>query len=181
VVQQDYRTNSRIRIRAYRDTDGPDVIALFIKINKLLAPLHLTEEFDTYIETSINQEIGRISEYYAEKGGRFWVVLAANHVAGIFGLEPSRSGAMELRRMYVDPNHRRHGIATKMLQYAEDYCRSHNIYRIDLSTSELQPDALSFYRHSEYRLVREVIAETTNNKTIGAGIRRFHFSKNLAQ
>jgi GNAT superfamily N-acetyltransferase len=97
----------------------------------------------------------------------------------MFGLEPSSADAMELRRMYVDPNARRRGIARKMLSFAEDECRKRNRPQMDLSTSELQPDALSFYRNSGYQLVREEIAVAASNKTLGGGIRRFHFTKLL--
>jgi putative acetyltransferase len=48
-----------------------------------------------------------------------------------------------------------------------------------LSTSELQPAALELYRRAGYRLVQEVVAEQASNKTLGGGIRRFHFEKDL--
>jgi putative acetyltransferase len=50
---------------------------------------------------------------------------------------------------------------------------------MDLSTSELQGDALSLYRNAGYQLVREEVALAVNNKTVGGGIRRFHFTKLL--
>jgi hypothetical protein len=48
-----------------------------------------------------------------------------------------------------------------------------------LSTSELQYAAISLYRNFGYRLVREAIAAEPSNKTVGEGIRRFYFAKNL--
>jgi GNAT superfamily N-acetyltransferase len=86
---------------------------------------------------------------------------------------------MELRRMYVDPAVRRTGIGRRMLGFAEDECRRLGMRRLELSTSELQPAALELYRRSEYRLVREVVAARASNKTLGGGIRRFHFAKVL--
>ena len=81
--------------------------------------------------------------------------------------------------MYVDPDARRRGIARKMLNFAEDECRKRNRPRMNLSTSELQGDALSLYRASGYQLVREEIAVAASNKTLGGGIRRYHFTKPL--
>jgi ribosomal protein S18 acetylase RimI-like enzyme len=49
--------------------------------------------------------------------------------------------------------------------------------RLVLSTSELQQAALAFYRAAGYRLVREETAVAETNKTVGAGLRRFHFDK----
>jgi hypothetical protein len=53
------------------------------------------------------------------------------------------------------------------------------MFRLDLSTSELQGAAMSLYRSAGYRLVREAIAGATSNRTVGAGIRRFYFEKTL--
>ena len=50
---------------------------------------------------------------------------------------------------------------------------------MDLSTSELQPGALALYRNGGYEQTREELAATSSNKTIGGGIRRFHFTKRL--
>ena len=48
-----------------------------------------------------------------------------------------------------------------------------------LSTSELQSAAISLYRNTGYRLVREAIVAEASNKTIGGGIRRFYFVKDI--
>jgi len=66
-----------------------------------------------------------------------------------------------------------------MLQFAEDECRRASMQRLDLSTSALQSEALSLYRTSGYRLLGDEIATAASNKTVGGGIRRFHFSKTL--
>jgi putative acetyltransferase len=92
-----------------------------------------------------------------------------------FGLERASPEAMELRRIYVDPGARRRGIARLMLRFAEDECRRRRIFRLKLSTSELQTDALA----SRYHLVREDLAQIGSNKTGGAGLRRFHFEEYL--
>lgn len=97
----------------------------------------------------------------------------------MFGLEASASDAFELRRMYVAPSARRSGIARAMLDFAEVECRRQNARRLELSTSELQPAALGLYRRAGYRLVREIIAEQASNKTLGGGIRRYYFEKDL--
>jgi len=86
---------------------------------------------------------------------------------------------MELRRMYVAPGARRRGTARQMLRFAEDECRRRTIFRLELSTSELQEAALSFYRNSGYRLMREDFAQIGSNKTVGAGLRPFYFEKCL--
>jgi GNAT superfamily N-acetyltransferase len=170
---------AEINIRPFAEADALGVKELFIKVNRGLAPADMKDAFEGYILDSIGEEIGRISAYYADKRGSFWVASCDDEIVGMFGLEPSGESAQELRRMYVDLDWRRRGIARKMLQHAEDHCRDTGINRLDLSTSEVQPAALAFYRSSGYVLIREEVAEAASNKTIGGGIRRYYFEKAL--
>lgn len=123
--------------------------------------------------------MGQITEYYGRRKGGFWVAVDGKDIVGMFGLEPSSPVAMELRRMYVHPDARRKGVARQMLRFAEDECRTRNYHQMDLSTSELQREALALYCASGYQLVREEVAVTASNKTLGGGIRRYQFTKQL--
>ena len=168
-----------MNIRQFQLDDAAAVRALFIRVNRLLAPADMRGAFGTYIDRSLTEEIDRISNYYSERHGGFWVTVENEKIVGMFGLEPASGGAMELRRMYVDPSARRAGVARRMLQYAEAECRRRGIARLELSTSELQSAALALYRSAGYRQIREEIAETASNKTLGGGLRRYHFAKLL--
>ena len=170
---------SEIRIRAFLPADAAAVRELFIQVNRLLAPVHLAEAFEGYITRSLAEEIDRLADYYSGRSGGFWVAVDDDEIVGMFGLEASGEHAMELRRMYVAPGARRRGIARKMLAFAEEECRRRNRWELQLSTSELQQDALALYRNEGYENVREEIADAASNKTLGGGIRRFHFSKRL--
>ncbi len=164
-----------IEIRPFAAEDAKAVRTLFIDVNRALAPADMADAFEGYIKRSLAEEMDRVADYYAEKRGGFWVA-TGNGLLGMFGLEPSEKG-MELRRMYVAPEARRRGVARLMLQRAEDECRRFGADRLDLSTSELQPAALAFYLSARYQLVHEEVAETASNKTLGGGLRRFHFVK----
>src|SRR5690242_1211919 len=89
-------------IRRYGDSDAAEVRALFVRVNRLLAPPHLRAAFEGYIERSLAEEIERIPDYYGRQGS-FWVARLAGALAGMFGLEATGDGATELRRMYVEP------------------------------------------------------------------------------
>jgi GNAT superfamily N-acetyltransferase len=171
--------NGPIDVRPFAPEDAGQVRELFIRVNRGLAPPHLKDAFERYIDLSLTEEIDRIADYYAERNGGFWVASDGPRVVGMFGLEPSSATAMELRRMYVDADLRRRGIARLMLHAAENECRRRGCACLDLSTSELQGDALALYRNGGYQLVREEVAETASNKTLGGGIRRYYFTKPL--
>ena len=169
-----------IEVRAFAAEDAGQVRELFIRVNRLLAPPDLKEAFEGYIVLSLREEIDRIADYYAERDGGFWVAMDGGRVVGMFGLEPSSATAMELRRMYVDPDARRRGIARMMLRDAEDECRRRGCSSLELSTSELQGDALSLYRQRrDTSWIREEVAQSASNKTLGGGIRRYYFTKRL--
>ena len=171
--------HSGITIRAYEDPDAERVRDLFVTVNRQLSPPDMRDAFEDYIARSLVEEMDRVGAYYAERGGAFWIAMRNGDLVGMFGLEPFGDDACELRRMYVSPAARRLGIASAMLRFAEDECRRMERRRLALSTSELQPAALALYRRSGYRLVREAVAEQSSNKTIGGGIRRFYFEKDL--
>lgn len=168
-----------ITIRHYIDTDLAEVRTLFIKVNRLIAPHDLESVFEDYIKRSLVEEIDRIEEYYAHRNGGFWVAVSDRKIAGMFGIEEVGPAVFELRRMYVDPDFRRMGIAKQLLQYAETEARKLGARQIILSTSELQQAALALYRNAGYRAVKEELAQEASNKTIGGGIRRFHFVKDF--
>ena len=168
-----------LEIRRYRDGDAAGVRALFVRVNRLMAPPHLAEAFEGYIARSLTEEIDIIDAYYGARQGAFFVAQAGATLIGMFGLEAAGEGAMELRRMYVDPDARRQGIARRMLAFAEDEARRLGAREMVLSTSEIQKEALALYRNAGYRETREEIAADASNKTIGGGIRRFHFVKAL--
>jgi hypothetical protein len=47
------------------------------------------------------------------------------------------------------------------------------------SAPELQQAAILLYRAAGYQLVREEVATTATNRTVGRGLRRFYFERSL--
>ena len=137
--------SAEITIRPFAEDDASQVRELFIVVNRLLSPPNLRGAFEAYIMRSLAEEIDRITAYYQEHDGGFWVAIQRDKLVGTFGLERASPDAMELRRMYVDPGGRRHGIARQMLRFAEDESRRRKIFRLELSTSELQDAEFAFY------------------------------------
>ena len=172
--------SSSILIRPYQHEDHAAVRDLFIRVNRELAPAALRDRFEAYIELALWEEIDRIRDYYdPARGHGFWVAVEGGALVGNYGLEAAGEGRFEIRRMYVDPAHRRRGIGALLLAHAEATCRHGGASKVILSTSELQAAAIALYKSAGYRLVREVVATGATNKTVGGGIRRFEFDKSL--
>lgn len=168
-----------IAVRPFKAGDAGAVRALFITANRLMAPPRMNAQFEDYIARALREEIDDIARYYASRGGRFYVATIADELIGMFGLERAQTHVAELRRMYVDPQVRRRGIARKLLEIAESEARKAGHTRMVLSSSELQPAALALYRAAGYREVRQGVATHATNKTLGGTVRRFHFEKTL--
>jgi GNAT superfamily N-acetyltransferase len=100
---------AKVTIRPFAEQHAAQVRELFITVNRLLSPPELRDAFEGYIDRALAEEIDRISAYYGERDGCFWVAVKGDKVVGTFGLERASDDAMELRRMYVDPSARRGG------------------------------------------------------------------------
>lgn len=168
-----------IQIRAYEEQDIAPVTALFTAVNRQLTPTDQEAEFERYIERSLVEEISQIPKYYALRKGGFWVAYSGPSLVGMFGVEKLEDSVYELRRLYVDTGFRRQGIARILLEDAEEKSRALGAIDLALSTSELQKPAIKLYLNAGYELTSEEKVEKPSNKTIGGGIRRFHFRKRL--
>jgi putative acetyltransferase len=167
-------------IRAYKDADHAQVVDLFIRTNRELAPLEMRERFEQYIQTSVNGEMSRLRDIFSEtRRNAFWVVEAGDEIIGMFGIECRSDDSTELRRMYLDRRHRGRGIAQRMMQCAETRARELGFAKLILSTAEVQKAAIAFYHKSGYKFVRSERADSMSTKTVGGGLTRFHFEKVL--
>ena len=167
-------------IRAYENADYAQVVDLFVRINRELAPPDMREQFELYIQTSIDGEMSRLLDIFSEtKRSAFWVVERGDQIIGMFGIESRSDDSTELRRMYLDRRHRGRGIAERMLQCAETRARELGFAKLILSSAEVQKAAITFYRKSGYRPVKSERADTMSTKTVGGGLTRFHFEKVL--
>jgi ribosomal protein S18 acetylase RimI-like enzyme len=167
-------------IRAYANADYEEVVALFTRVNRELAPANMRDLFEQYIATAISGELRDLQNIFSEaKRNAFWVVEIDQQIVGMLGIESHSDDSTELRRMYLDRSYRGRGIAQRMLLCAEAHARDLGFSKLILSTAEVQEAAIAFYRKSGYRFVRTELADTMSTKTVGGGLTRFHFEKTL--
>lgn len=173
------RQAADVSIRRYRPSDQGAVIALFREFMWELTPPALGAEFQTYVERAIQEELGRVEEYYFARDDQGFWVADSHGVVGMVGVERHDADSAELRRMAVAKAHRRRGIGRKLLATAEAFCVKAKYRRIVLSTSELQLPAAQLYQSSGYELVRQEKDAQPSHKSAGAGLTRFHYQKLL--
>jgi RimJ/RimL family protein N-acetyltransferase len=174
------KTEKLTTVRAYTDLDYDQVVALFIRVNRELAPPDMRQLFEEYISKTIEEELKQLKEIFSEaKRNAFWVVEMDERIIGTFGIEACGEERTELRRMYLDRQYRGQGIAQRMLRCAETRARDLGFSELVLSTAKVQRAAIAFYRKSGYLFIRTELAGSMSVKTAGGGLRRFHFKKHL--
>ncbi len=82
------------------------------------------------------------------------VVLYANKVPVACGaIKPFEEDSMEVKRMYVIENQRKHGFGTKTLEVLEEWAKSLGYNRCVLETGIMQPEAIGLYEKSGYTVI----------------------------
>jgi len=72
---------------------------------------------------------------------------------GCGAIRELESGDMEVKRMYVPPESRGKGIATKVLHELEDWAREMSFTRCVLETGLKQPEAIRLYEKNGYERI----------------------------
>jgi N-acetylglutamate synthase-like GNAT family acetyltransferase len=176
VIRQDLS----VVFRRYHPSDYDQLAALWIRINRELAPAGMEELFEQYIATTISGELVHLSEVFSEaKRNAFWVVDRQGDIVGCFGIESHGDTDTELRRMYLDREFRGSDVAKRMLKSAEEHARTLGFRKMLLSTAQIQRAADRFYRRSGFRQVRVEAAQAMTTKQAGGGLTRFYFEKEL--
>ncbi len=82
--------------------------------------------------------------------GLFLVAEVGGVPAGCGGWRVHDAGVVELKRMYVDPGFRRHGIARRLLAELEATAAAAGHGRLVLNSGGRQPEALALYARAGY-------------------------------
>ena len=80
-----------------------------------------------------------------------WVVASVDRrPVGCGGLKALGSDTAEIRRVFIDPSARGHGIGRMLLQELELHARRLGYWRVRLTTGDRQPEALELFRSAGY-------------------------------
>lgn len=145
----DASTNTNIRIIDYKSIDYDRSLDLRHRILRLPLGLSLFEE-----DLASDADDIHIAAFENTK------------IVGILLLKPLDSQTVKMRQVAIDEGYKASGIGTKMIAFAEKYCRENNIKTITLNARET---AVAFYKKNEYQIVSDVFYEV--------GIRHFRMEK----
>lgn len=124
------------RLRPGRNADGPAIVAL---VHGVLREYGLEPE-----PAGVDGDLPRVEEFYAS--GDFVVVEDGSGIVGTAGLLPLADGEVELRKMYLAPSARGHGLGRYLLERALRLARGRGYRRISLETQSSLVEAIGLYR-----------------------------------
>ncbi len=125
-------------VRPVARDDVPAVLAL---VADVLAEFGL--EFGKGAAT--DDQLRALPESYGDHGGAFWVATLDEIVVGTCGVFPIDRDTFELRKMYLAPASRGHGLGERLLDVAIDFARARGARQIVLDTVEAMTRAIAFY------------------------------------
>ena len=96
-------------------------------------------------ETDI--DLSDIKSHYFDKGGHFDVLEdAGGKIIGTVGIYAMKGHMCELRKMYLNPNHRGKGYGKMLLDHAIDKAKELGFTSMILETASALKEAISLYR-----------------------------------
>lgn len=99
-------------------------------------------------------EMDGLEEYYGWPNGQFLVGILDGKIVGTTGVRMMEPGVAELRRVYVAPEARGHGIAPMMLRSAIRVADQLGATRVRLETlPRLMDDAVRMYRRTGFTTI----------------------------
>ena len=82
------------------------------------------------------------------------IVAYENEVAvGCGAIKTFDEKSIELKRMFVAPNQRGKGVATRILTTLEDWAKELGFQKCILETGKRQPEAIALYHKSQYQII----------------------------
>jgi putative acetyltransferase len=128
-----------IEVRFVTAAEVPDVIEL---VTAALAEFGLV--FGRGAAT--DDELRSLPGSYIAQGGAFWVARAATgDLLGTCGVSPVAAETYELRKMYLRPAARGHGLGTRLLEVATTWAREAGGRWLVLDTIDAMTGAIAFY------------------------------------
>lgn len=89
--------------------------------------------------------------YMSTPGSHFWVAEADGAIVGMIGVQQLDAGVGEIRRLRVDPDYRRRGIGSALLQKALEFCRDQGLLKVTLDTFIEREPALKLFEKFNFR------------------------------
>jgi GNAT superfamily N-acetyltransferase len=121
-------------------------------VKELAAAFRIVEEYYDAASVIARDTIEEFQKYYFGDRGGVWLVSRGDKVVGCIALrelsEIPRSG--EIKRLYVQPPHREHGVAKMLLTTLEKFAANAGYDWLYLDSAPGMDTAVRFYQRNGY-------------------------------
>jgi putative acetyltransferase len=142
-------------IRAYRSADRDAVVSLVKRT--------LVEFGFAFDPRSIDTDLDQLDVRYRPPRGGFFVAELDGAFAGSVAVRPKDDTTCELKRLYVDPAARGHGLGQRLYQHAEAFARAAGYATIWLDSSRRFTQARRLYERNGFLLLEELDNDWEDN------------------
>jgi molybdate transport system substrate-binding protein len=140
-ASRDIRATAGFRGYAARPADKDDFDAIRSIVQAVLGEYGLACQ-----PGGTDRDLQDIASSYLDRGGAFDVVAAEDgRIAGCCGVYPIDPTTCELRKMYLLPGARGHGLGSRLLRRALAFARGQGFRRVELETASVLKDAIALY------------------------------------
>ena len=116
--------------------------------------VHLVKFLDADLAIRDGEEHSFYNQFNKIDCIKYVVVVYENTIPlGCGAIKEFEPGAMELKRMYVSPESRSMGIASKVLGELEKWAKEMNYTKCVLETGKKQPEAIRLYEKNGYKVI----------------------------
>ena len=145
-----------LTVRQFRAEDADAVRDLFAHAQDDVAESYShtaadREGFHEYIDGALNHDLAHVERSYLQRpGNNFWIAEMDGQVVGCIGAYRRDDEEAEIRRLAVDRSARRRGVASKLLDQAEEFCRDAGYARAIVWTANHMTAAIAFLQRRGY-------------------------------
>jgi putative acetyltransferase len=116
--------------------------------------INLVRELDAYLAIQDGEEHGFYDQYNQLDTIKYVLIVYENEVAIACGaIKEFDESRVEVKRMFVLPNYRGKGVATKLLSGLEDWAKKLGFQKCILETGKRQPEAIALYHRNNYQII----------------------------
>ena len=145
-----------ITIRQFRAEDAEAVRELFAHGQDDFADSYLHNEADRegfreYLDGALTHDLAHVEQSYLQRrGSNFWMAEIDGEPVGCIGAYRRDDEEAEIRRLAVDRTARRRGVASQLLEQAEEFCRDAGYDRAIVWTANHMSAAIAFLQSRGY-------------------------------
>lgn len=122
------------KLREFTKKDSEGVKGLILAI--------LAKEYPFDKGAYSDSDLDRIGEVYGGEREAFFVIESPDGIAGTVGIKEETREEALLRRLFVDPKHRRRGYGTGLMDKAISFCREKGYKKISFRCTDRMEDAM---------------------------------------